>query len=355
MKNIFKYIVILAAGALAFQACDKWTDAEPVEVVYKDLKSKNPQLWAKYLESIRNYHNTDHQVLIAKFDNKATTPEGRGEHINCLPDSVDYVILNNPLSVSETISKEVAEIREQKAVRTLVPVSLDEIKSSYDKEYAEEIDAYWQREDATLDDCPLDTPERFEAYVSQHLPAKLEAASTGNFDGILVIFNGVNPASYAESALEGVIQRQKSMFSLVDSWISSHSNALVFFEGTPGYVACETSVISTAKYIIIPALAEVNEQALSYVVSQAVAAGSPADRIVIGVTTVDITDPTNTNGSFGSVSAIVGAAQWAVRSETGIVKKGVCVDHAQFDYYDITNVYSQINKAISIMNPSPVK
>lgn len=355
MKSIFKYIVIASAVAAVSAACDKWTDTEPVNVVYETLESKNPELWAKYLKSLRDYHNTEHQVLIAKFDNKPTEPEGRGDHISCLPDSVDYVILNNPLSLSEETMAEMKEIRDQKGIRTLLPISLDEIESGFDRMIQDEIDAYWQQEDADYDGQPQATPERFSAYVSEYLQPLLDAVSSYGYDGIDVIYNGANPASYTQSKLEAVTVRQGAMFGLIDSWIGSHDKAVVFFEGTPGYVVCENSVIASAKYIIVPAVSESNEHSLSYVVSKLLVNGAPTDRTIIGVTAVDITDPTNVNGTFGDISAIVGAAQWAVHAEGGFAKKGVCVDHAQFDYYDITNVYSQINKAISIMNPSPVK
>ena len=75
MKAI-KYIAI-AAAALAIAGCSKWTEQEPVEVLYPSLKDKNPALYAQYMESIREYRATEHPVLIAKFDNKRTAPSGR--------------------------------------------------------------------------------------------------------------------------------------------------------------------------------------------------------------------------------------------------------------------------------------
>jgi hypothetical protein len=84
--------------------------------------------------------------------------------------------------------------------------------------------------------------------------------------------------------------------------------------------------------------------------------GVPTDRFVIGVTAFDVTDETATDGLFsGGISAIEGAGRWAVSPASGFSKKGVCVNHAQFDYYNITNVYSEIGKAIATMNPSPVR
>lgn len=353
MKNIFKYIVILAAGALAFQACDKWTDAEPVKVVYKDLESKNPELWAKYMESIRQYHATDHQVLIAKFDNKSTTPEGRGEHINCLPDSVDYVILNNADKLNDVIAAEMQELLTEKNIPTLMNVNFVAMIKEYNNMLADEAESKPEgSEDETLG---VDTPERFASWIEARVKAELEIADKYNYGGINVIFGGKNPAAMTDAQKEDAQLRQQSMFSGIDSWIAAHQKAVVFFEGSPRNVLVETAALKSAKFIIVTAEDAGNESSLSYAINQVLGDFVPSDRFVIGVTAVDITDPTNTAGSFGSKSAIVGAAEWNAQPTAKYGKKGVCVNHAQFDYYDITNVYSQINKAISIMNPSPVK
>ena len=355
MKNRFKYSVIVAAAVATFAACDKWTETEPVDVVYETLESKNPTLWAKYLASLRDYHMTDHQVLIAKFDNKATTPAGRGDHINCLPDSVDYVVLNNMETISDAMASEMAEIRGQKGIRTLATLDLSAIEKAFDQMIADELEAYWEQDGADYDGRPQPTPERFQAFTSEKIADALSTVEEYDFDGVLVIFSAKNPASLSATALEDAVMRQTALLAPVESWLSSHDGALLFFEGTPAYIAIETGLLQRAKYIIIPSEDASNDYTLTYNVMQSLGSGVPADRFVAGVTAVDITDLTNTNGSFGSTSAIVGAAAWNVTGASGFTKKGVCVNHAQFDYYDITNVYSQINKAISIMNPSPVK
>ena len=117
--KVIKYIAIVAA-ALAIAGCSKWTEQEPVEVLYPTLKDKNPELYAQYMESIRGYRASEHQVLIAKFDNKQTVPAGRADHIDCLPDSVDFVILNNPDNLSDAIIAEMAFVRQEKAMKVLV-------------------------------------------------------------------------------------------------------------------------------------------------------------------------------------------------------------------------------------------
>ena len=139
MKAI-KYIAI-AAAALAIAGCSKWTEQEPVEVLYPSLKDKNPALYAQYMESIREYRATEHPVLIAKFDNKRTAPSGRAEHLNCLPDSVDFVILNNPAELSEATIAEMKEIKEEKAVPTLMEIRYDALLKEWENLLADEAEA----------------------------------------------------------------------------------------------------------------------------------------------------------------------------------------------------------------------
>lgn len=368
MKYMNKTLMLMAAALMAFSACDKWTETEPINVVYETLESKNPDLYAKYLQSLRDYHASAHQVLIAKFDNKATAPSGRADHISCLPDSVDYVILNNPALLNDQIRSEMTEIRGQKGIKTLMNISWDAMLAEYNAILADETEAKNAEWDALSDEEKearkeafdadprgKDTQERFIAWMQDRVAKELEIPAAEGFDGINVIFNAANPNSFNDEKKADAAARQLVFFSQVDAFAAAHPENLVFFEGTPKYIVAETGILAAAKYIVIPALSETSATGLSYTVNLALGGSVPSDRIVIGVTAVDITDPTNTNGIFSDGSAIVGAANWTVEPAADYVKAGVCVDHAQFDYYDITNVYSQINKAISIMNPSPVK
>ena len=94
---------------LALAGCSEWTEPQSVDLNVPTLESQNPELYAQYLQSLKEYRDSEHKVMIAKFDNVPGAPAGRAEHINCLPDSVDYVILNNPDNLSRTILSEMKE------------------------------------------------------------------------------------------------------------------------------------------------------------------------------------------------------------------------------------------------------
>ena len=341
MKAI-KYIAVTAA-ALAIAGCSKWTEQEPVEVLYPTLKDKNPALYAQYMESIREYRATEHPVLIAKFDNKRTAPAGRAEHLNCLPDSVDFVILNNPAELSEANIAEMKEIKEEKAVPTLMEIRYDAIVKEWEDILAEETE-------------PVETDEqdRFIAFAGEKVRAALAVADEYAYDGINVVFNGKNPASLWEEQQVLVKARYDAFLKPVTDWAGDAK--ILFFEGNPKHLLTDTDILARAKYIILPCESLQTGRAFDYTVAGVMDRNVPADKFIIGVTALDVTDETAVNGTFtGGISAIVGAARWTVSPADGFAKKGVCVNHAQFDYYSIRRVYGQIGAAISIMNPSPVK
>ena len=49
MKTISKAVLTAAICLLACTACEKWTETQPVNVIYETLESKNPELWKQYL------------------------------------------------------------------------------------------------------------------------------------------------------------------------------------------------------------------------------------------------------------------------------------------------------------------
>jgi hypothetical protein len=358
MNNILKTIALSAAVILGAAACSKWTEQEPVDFNYLTLEDKNPELYAAYMQSIRDYHATEHQVLIARFDNKASAPAGRADHITCLPDSVDYVVLNNYEIINENTMKEVAEIREKKAVSTLIALDY----ALLDKEYK----AYLE----TLpEETPEETPEVAEETEGETEPAVdprnqwfadkasafVAAAKQYGLDGIMVSYTGTGLLSLKEDEKAAVQAFQEAFFAPILSYVAE-TGKMFFYEGNPKTLIAPQDVLAQATYIVVPAEDVTTIVGFNFAVMMSMGAGIPNDRFVIGVTALNVTDETATDGLFsGDITAIEGAGRWAVTPTSDYTKAGVCVNHAQYDYYNMQNVYSGINAAIATMNPSPIK
>ena len=362
-NNIFKTI-LLAAAAVSSASCSEWTEPESVGFHYTTLEEKNPELYKAYFQSVRDYRDSDHKVVIAKFDNKATTPAGRAEHITCLPDSVDYIILYNP-EVSAAIADEMREVRELKGQKVLYQIEYKAIENEY-KAYAEawnDVHQPAEGEDEEVPSDPADTLISLNNYVSDAVKARTAYLAEYGYDGVNIVYSSRNPASCTEDALDELKAAQAAFLAPIAEALASCPDALVFFEGTPQYILENVEIVENADYLIIPATGAVNEYELSYELGLANRHGNiPSDRFVVLVTTRSLVDPALTDGTFSGtdrngkeMTAIIGAAEWTAKSTSGVVKAGIAVENAQNDYFNLSEVYYNIREAISIMNPSPIK
>lgn len=362
-NNIFKTI-LLAAAAVSSASCSEWTEPESVGFHYTTLEEKNPELYKAYFQSVRDYRDSDHKVVIAKFDNKATTPAGRAEHITCLPDSVDYIILYNP-EVSAAIADEMREVRELKGQKVLYQIEYKAIENEY-KAYVEAWnDAHQpaEGEEEEVPSDPADTLISLNNYVSDAVKARTAYLAEYGYDGVNIVYSSRNPASCTEDALDELKAAQAAFLAPIAEALASCPDALVFFEGTPQYILENVEIVENADYLIIPATGAVNEYELSYELGLANRHGNiPSDRFVVLVTTRSLVDPALTDGTFSGtdrngkeMTAIIGAAEWTAKSTSGVVKAGIAVENAQNDYFNLSEVYYNIREAISIMNPSPIK
>lgn len=367
--NIKKITSAVAILATLCCSCSKWTEIESVKLHYVTLQEKNPALYDAYYQSLRDYRLDEHKVVIAKYGNVTTTPSGRAEHLGCLPDSVDYIILKNPDALSEVVVSEMEEARSLKGQKILYEISYNAFAKEYKAEqetYAEYL-AAWNAENPE----PAEGVEP-EALISQvnfiasRVKDQLALYDKYSYDGINVVYNGVNPLSIKDK--EGLYDLQRAFLEPLESWKQANEDALVFFEGTPHYILSKTEdeaytldpsdFVKNAKYILIPALSASTSSALALQLELAAAFDNfPTDRFIICTTALSLADPNATDGLFnegGFDRAIVGAASWVANTNVKYGKCGISVDNAQNDYFDPRMVYRNIRRAIAMMNPSPL-
>lgn len=338
MNRIIKS-TMFAVMALCAISCSDWTEQETVGFEYNNLDKTNPALYQKYLEGIRTYRASNHQVMIARIDNVATVPVGRAEHLNAIPDSVDYIVLNSAV-VSDIVLAEAATLRETKAQKTLLSIDFAAIDKAYNL-YKEELEEGVE-------------PMSEEAYIDAAVQDFLKVYDATKLDGILASYNGKNPASMPEDEYNATVSLQTAFFAPLVAKISGDKTFL--FAGNARNIITDVDVLGTAKYIIVPVESKTSGLAIDNVVLDMIAPQVPTDKFIAGVAALDITDKQATDGLFsGESSAAVGAAYWASTPSADFTKCGVCVNHAQFDYYHIGADYCEIRKAISVMNPSPIK
>ena len=98
MRRKIKYLmpVMLACSMMQF-SCSDWTDPESINIHTPSMEEQNPELYAQYLESLNNFKATDHQVVIVSVNNVSTVTTSRSQHLTDMPDSLDYICLNNTM------------------------------------------------------------------------------------------------------------------------------------------------------------------------------------------------------------------------------------------------------------------
>ena len=343
MKNIFKTIVLLWAAIFTVSSCADWTKQEAIEFRYQTIQEKNPKLYERYLEAVREYHKTEHPVLMAKFDNVDHPASCCAERLDCLPDSVDFVILNNSDKIHPSTLDEIKSIREVKGIKTLAYISFEALVAEYEA---------WceaEEEDYSDADC-VD-------WVGDHVTAFIHTVRSNDLDGAVFSYIGRSTVPMNTAAKAQYLALQNAFFESAAAYKESHGSKVFIFEGTPKYVVDdEYDILDLADYIIFPTESATGVPSFGYLVENSIDAGSPVEKYIISAYAINDVDELSTEGIFSDgSSAIVGAALWVNRSTDKYEKAGVCVNHAQRDYYGLEKNYADIRAAISIMNPSPLK
>lgn len=92
ISNIFCGVAFLLA-TLAGTSCNDWTKNEKIAVEDPVFGEGDPELYARYLASLRAYKSGDHRRTVVWFDNSNKQPASRGGFFSDVPDSVDVVAL----------------------------------------------------------------------------------------------------------------------------------------------------------------------------------------------------------------------------------------------------------------------
>lgn len=346
-NNNIRKIAQLAFCSVLMASCSDWTEIESLDIKTPTLEGSNPELYESYLASLREYKASEHKVVIAKFDNKETNPVGQGEHISALPDSIDYVILNNPDNLNPVIESEMEEIRVKKGTKTLYTIDYDAIEEEYNT--LQESENKEESSDTFIEFCNTKMDELLTIYAQY------------KFDGINFVYNGRYIKSLPDDEYKKQLARQEAFFGKISEWIINNQDAMFLFEGKPENLVAGIDLLQKSKFIIIPSLESVSSDELLLSIENSIADFIPNDRYIIGVTLPSITDKLDESGYFNKLDengdkllAVLGAADFIISNRGNFDKLGMCVERVQNDYHS-TPDYCNIKKAISIMNYLPLK
>lgn len=356
MKKILKNRIAIAAlctvTAFAAVSCDDWTEVESLDIHQPTIEEQNPELYAKYLESLREYKTSDHKILYATFDNSAETATTRAQHLTVVPDSVDIISLNTPDNMPEWLAEEVAAVRRDKGTKVIYTISYQAMEAEWkamQEAAAEEGGSEGEGEGEQEPVAPENDP--FALFVAQKTAEAVAYCGAHGYDGLTAAYIGTQPEFVVEGDKELFAARQNAFMNAIKGWVESNPDKMFIFEGMPQNLI-DKSILSSADYIILNTLSASSVEYLSVAAVLASSEGVPTDRFIYAVETVTFDPSDDKTGYYGSARALPLAAQY-VASTGSVNKSGLAIRNVHRDYYNTTLIYKYTREAISTMNPSP--
>ena len=353
-KQLIKCLMMAVLAVPALSSCSDWTDTESLEFDYVLPSEQDPDAYNAYLGLLRDYKQSQHKIMIAKFDNSGDLVSGQSDRLAALPDSIDYVVLQEADNLKSLLVQDMNDIRQQKGTRTLYAISYADALAKYQAILDEE-GAAAQDPEAQADGEGEEQPEtpavdRFLEVAAQYVNDRLALYDKYGYDGIVVVYSDpAYPAGLSEEEYAQLQARQEAFFAPIQAWAESHQEAAFIFEGYPQNVI-DPAVFTQADYVVVTMLDAVSSDELVWAAEMALTEGVPSDRIVFGVTIPDMTDDKATDGYWGSDYAVVGAAYTVISANGSFTKAGLCVDNVEDDYFNVDYIYPHVREAIQIMN-----
>lgn len=330
ISNIFCGVAFLLA-TLAGTSCDDWTKNEKIAVEDPVFGEGDPELYARYLASLRAYKSGDHRRTVVWFDNSNKQPASRGGFFSDVPDSVDVVALTagGRLTVEEL---EQVEMLREKGTKVI---------GAFDCQAALARD-----EDAQIPE------ERLSAALAERI-WEIEA---DGLDGLTLCYESTDPTFATEEELHAQRALDDVVAEALTEWRERHPEGLLLFEGTPQWLN-DLSAVALCDYLVVRCLDA--ESVYDFGVRarrMCVVEGIPSDRFLWLVSAV----PPSATGATGyladaagvSVRAVGALAEWLLRPED-IGKAGLGIMNVQYDYYNSAMIYRYTKEAIETLNPSP--
>ncbi|MCS2930559.1 glycoside hydrolase family 18 [Bacteroides ovatus] len=339
-KRILKAILLSTASVIILSACSDWTEPDSLDINLQELDTER---YEAHLTGVRAYKKSDHKIMVMKMDNNSL-PKGRADHLTSVPDSIDYVVLNTYDNLSSEVAAEINEVRDRKGIKTLIPIDFQNIEAAFEKQIGQK-KVKVQEEDAA---SPVDP---FIVFCEQQINIALTAYATYGHAGINVIYNGIFPLSLPNEEQKILKKRQEFFIDKIVSWVEAHPEATLIFEGKPQNMFGNTSWLEKAKYVTINIkdASTVEEQLIA--VEMAKVEGVPEDRLLLEVDAIVAGNKegegflTSKDENGNLTTSLQGAVQILSRKDASYLQ-GICVNHAQYDYYYADKVYKNIRAAL---------
>lgn len=339
MNKIFKFgFALLAVGVSAgtFASCDDWTEPERVDIIYDTPDQANPAVYAKYLEGLRRYRQTDHKLAYVWFNNPAAAQvtNTRAERVMALPDSVDFVVFTNPGSLTSTTIDDMKKAREEKGMKFSYVIDFDAIKLAYLNHVA-----------TATEEAPFDVD--FLDFVTDTVSTTLGYAKNNGFDGIMIAYNGKITNHMTPAELVEYKNQENVFIGIMDDWRTRNPEMVIDFLGQPQNVANKELINSCHVLFLSQSQSANSVYGFGMAIAMASVEGVPTDRFGMVTTCTDPLDEKVGYMADGTL-CVTSLANWA----SGENVKAAGFTNIVNDYYNVAKPYRVLREALQILNPS---
>lgn len=321
-------------------SCD--TDVEPVDINQPGIEHQSPELYQRYLASIRAYKASNHKMMMVWFDNSQVVPFTQAQHINAIPDSVDYVVLTQPSMMTKQLLQETDEVRNQKGMKVVFQISCDDIKAAYEAQKKAFI-AKNENAGKKFRD--------FNGFLVDSVNTQLHLVDKYNYDGVIMGFNAKLTSYLNDQEKAEAIALENVFLGISKDWKARHPNKELIMMGRPQHVA-DKSLLEQARYLIIPSQDEKSVSGVDYLIRKAAVEGVPTDKFIIMANNKSIDQTDTKTGYWGKTLAMHGIAKFVAADHIGYTCAGMGLLNANVDYYNASFTYPNLRKVISTINPT---
>lgn len=323
-RNIYGILSGLSALALlsGIQGCSSWTEPE-----HLDFTSEIKEMPEEYYKSLRDFKKTDHKTVIVGMDATSEYPFSQSQHITSMPDSADYICMRISDGIHPVIAAEIQQVKEQKGTSFLCDI------------------AYMKIEEAWVEiqngKPEPDSMEKYREYVREETQKQLSMVSMYGFDGIMISYIADFSSQWAAAGTDEFLKT-------LEEWKNANTGLTIAARGNLTSRVPQDSFLygEDCKFHIIT-VAESTVISIDLKIRNEISYGLPNDRIMVET----FEYPSDERDEIKCPTPQQ-AAEWAISSNASMTKLGFYASDAQLDYKS-TGYFSNIRKAISIMNAEP--
>lgn len=324
---------LLLAASLTFASCSDWTDVDNLKVEYGNVEQENPELFAQYLASLREYRKTDHTIVYAWYDNSVKVPVSRAHYLREIPDSIDVVGLIHPDSLTQSELDQIDELRNQKGMKVIYSIDFDRMKSDYTNLIA-----------------PA-TPDRsFRAYLTDSLSYALSLLKKYPYDGLCIGYTGKSTVLMDDAEKKEYMENENCFIGIMKDWCARNEGVELTFLGAPENLL-DQSILDQCSTILLDGRTASAANELTTLLTQSYLP-QYAGRYGMTVAGTPLSGSNRYAAFADGTPATQALAEWANAPQQGMRIRAVGVYDFSGDYFNADNTYKNMRNMISTLNPS---